>query len=498
MTPHRCPGDTLAEMFRWGLVLLAGCAQLAGIDNTSKGEDAGPTLSTLTLEHVSIGKTVIRSPHPVTALNAVYLVPDATAPGGQRKVTPTVVGTDTWSADLGGTSAPIQFQSNELPTTNLRILDFPTQTLRWAVPILEHPNPTPAPAGATLGITVGLPTPHVAESYQLLTIGAWSNVGLNPPAVGDGTLAPGPLVLTELDTPTRRVDKLTSTDSVLLLRYGGNQLVSHLDAPAFDQTGNDAITGAMTTTALDQTLDLRVNQNAAQTRLSTVRPAVGAASFVWRVHASPGLDYSILAGPQLNAEGLAAPVAADPQTITAAYGNPFSANYQTLLQWDIRAGRTYTNPSSMLTTTLSAGFTERAKPSAGLVLAEPAGLPDRITANGAVLNIDNVMVPAPLNAPVEVSFVTDAPTKSSVYAIQLIELVPTTMMTYTLTLVVTAHAAAPGTKLPRDLFKAGSLYVLRTFAFAGCYPAAATGDYTQQALPCAFSFADSGVFQVAP
>jgi hypothetical protein len=485
-------------MSRWGLVLLAGCAQLAGIDNTSKGTDAGMPISTLQLEHVAVGKTIVKSPHAIAGLNAVYLVPDPAAAGGQRKVVPTVVGTDTWSADTGEMTVPIQFETNDLPTRNLRILDFPTRALRWPVTLLEHPNPEPAPAGSTIDINVNLPSLQVAESYQLFTIGAWSNVGLTAPAAGVGTLAPGPLTLVQTSSPIRRLDKITTADSVMLLRYAGNQLTGHLLAPPFEQTpAANPITGTMVATALDRTLDIRVSPNAAAQRLATVRPAVGAASYVWRLHASPGLDYSIQAGPQLHAAGVAV-AGADPQTISATYGNPFAATYDTLMIWDIRANRTYTS-AAMLTTTLSAGFTERAKPGPALALTTPAGLPDRITANAALLNVDNVIVPAPLDAPVDVSFVTDAATGNSLYALQLFELVPTMMTTYTLTLVVTAHTASPGTKLPRDLFKAGSLYVLRAFSFAGCYPAAAaaTGDLTQQALPCAFSFADSGVFQVA-
>lgn len=485
-------------MSRWGLlaILVAGCAQLAGIDNTSKGTDANMPASTLQIEHLSVGKTVVKSPHPIAGLDAAYLVPDPAAAGGQRRVVPTVVGTDTWTADTGGTTAPIQFQADDLPNANLRILDFPTPTLRWPIAILEHPSFEPAPAGATIDINVGLPSAQAAETYQLFTIGAWSNVGLTPPAAGAGTLAPGALTLTSMASPIRRLDRITTADSVMLLRYAGNTLTGHLVAPPFTQTAAaNPITGTMVTTPLDRTLDIRVNQNAAAQRLATVRPAVGAPSYVWRVNAAPGLDYSIQAGPQLDAAAVAASMAADPQTITATYGNPFAATYDTILVWDIRANRTYTNAST-LTATLSAGFTERAKPSPALALTTPAGLPDRITANAALLNVDNVMVPAPLDAPVDVSFVTDAATGNSLHALQLFELVPSTMTTYTLTLVVTAHTANPGTKLPRDLFKAGSLYVLRAFSFAGCYPAAATGDLTQQALPCAFAFADSGVFQV--
>jgi hypothetical protein len=497
-TAPRSDRDTIGVMSRWGLaaILFVGCAQLAGIDNTSKGSDAGTPVSTLQLEHVSVGKTIIKSPHAIAGLNASYLVPDAAAAGGQRKVVPTVTGTDTWTADTGGIAVPIQFKTDELPTPNLRILDFPTASLRWPIAILEHPNAEPAPGGSTIDINVGLPSLQAGETYQLFTIGAWSNVGLAAPADGTGTLAPGALSLLQTNSPIRRLDKITTADSVLLLRYAANTLTGHLIAPPFVQTSAaNPITGNMVTTGLDRTLDIRVNQNAAAQRLATVRPAVGAASYVWRVNAAPGLDYSIQAGPQLDAAGVLAPVAADPQTITATYGNPFSASFDAILVWDIRANRTYTNAST-LTTTLSAGFTERAKPSPALALTTPAGLPDRITANAALLNVDNVMVPAPLDAPIDVSFVTDAATKNSLYALQLFELVPTMMTTYTLTLVVTAHTANPGTKLPRDLFKAGSLYVLRAFSFAGCYPAAATGDLAQQSLPCAFSFADSGVFQV--
>ena len=435
-------------MFRWGFVLaLGGCAQLAGIDNTSKGTDAGQPVSSLSLEHVSIGKTIARAPQDVTGLVAAYLVPDPAAPGGLRKVVPTLVGPDKWVADLGGVTAAIQYESPELPATNLRILDFPVRVLKNIVPVLEHPMPEAAPDGATITVDVGLSSAHAAESYQLFTIGAWSNVGLAAPAAGAMQLAPGPVTLMAANTPTRRLDKLTTNDAVMVLRYNGNQLVGHLDAPAFDQEMASTITGTLAATPLDQTLSVTVNQNATAQRLSTVRPAVGAPSYVWRLRASPGLDYAIDNGPQLHAVGVPAPTAADPQTLTAMYGNPFAATFKALLTWDVRATRVYTG-ASMLTATLSAGMTERAEPSAGLAITTAAGLPDRITANTTVLNIDNAMVTASMDAPVEVSFVTDATTNTA-YALQLFELVPAAT-TYTPTLVVTVHAGQPGTKLPRD------------------------------------------------
>ena len=480
-------------MFRWGLLLLAGCAQLAGIDNTSKGVDANPPVVTsLQLERLSIGTTVVKGPQDVTPLNASFLVPDDAAPGGLRKVATTREGTDKWIADTGGTAMPVMYESPDLPMQNLRIIDLPSTTLKTAIPILERQVHEDAPPGATITVNVALPTAQAGQSYQLFTIGAWSVIGLTAPADTLTQLAPGPVALAAANSPIRRLDKITAADVVTVLRYAGNQLVGHV-ITSFDQMANNNIGGAMTATPLNQTLDLRVNQNATIARLSTVRPAVGAPSFVWRVHAAPGLDYSVISGPQLHAAGVAAPITPDPQTLTAQYGNPFP--FKAVAQWDVRANRTYTNANGS-TATLSAGMTQRAEPAAALELFTPAGLPDRITANGTLLTIDNAMVMAPESKPLEVSFITDAPANTA-YLVELFELVPTMgAMTFTLTRVVHVTMAAPATKIPRELLKTGSLYMLRAFSFVGCYTAVASGDLSQMSLPCGFSFADSGVFQV--
>ncbi|MDQ3335050.1 MAG: hypothetical protein M4D80_07805 [Myxococcota bacterium] len=485
-------------MYRWGLFLLAGCAQLAGIDNTSKGTDAAPAVVTsLQLERLSIGKTVVKGPENLTPLNASFLVPDAAAPGGLRKVTAAREGVDKWTADTGGVAVPVMYESPDLPQLNLRIIDLPSTTLKTAIPILERQVFEPPPVGSTINVNVSLPTAQAGQSYQLFTVGAWSVIGLAAPADLGTQLAPGPVALTAGNSPIRRLDKITTDDVVMVLRYGGNQLVSHL-ITSFDQMATNNITGAMIQTPLNQTLDLRVNQNATVARLSTVRPAVGAASFVWRVHAAPGLDYSVINGPQLHAAGVAAPTTPDPQTLTAMYGNPFP--FKAVAQWDVRANRTYVGPTG-LATTLSAGMTQRAEPTAALALTTPAGLPDRITANATLLTVDNAMVPAPADKPVEVSFISDAATNAvnSAYLLELFELAPPmATMTYTLTRVVHITMATPSTKIPRELFKAGSLYMLRAFSFSGCYTAVASGDLSQMSLPCGFSFADSGVFQVTP
>ena len=482
-------------MLRWGsLVALTGCAQLAGIDSTSKGVDAAPTIATLQMERVQIGKTIARGPQDLTGVTANFLVPDDAAPGGFRRVPATLSGLDTWQADVGGTPVPILFESPELPTPVTRMYDFPNLHVKAPLPVLEHPVAEPAPAGATITVNVALNTAHNNESYQLFTIGAWSNVGLAAPIAGATQLQPGPVTLIANNSPIRRLDKLTVNDVVMILRYDGNQLVAHLDVPPFEQMANNTITGALVATQLNQTLNLSVNQMQIAQRFSTVRPAVGGPSYVWRLRAAPGLDFNIDNGPLLHAASVAAPIAADPQSITATYGNPFSALFRTVVQWESTANRTYTNPTSMQTATLSARFTQRAEPTAGLALTHPAGLPDRITANGTVLTIDNATVSAGPNTPVEVSFITDAAT-NTMHMVQLIELVPN-MTTYNLTSVVVVHTPTPRARLPRDLFKDGSLYVIRAFSLQGCFTAVASGDLTQVALPCSTAFADSGVFQV--
>ena len=482
-------------MFRWGLCLLAvgGCAQLAGIDSTSKGEDAAPPpIASLTLERVSIGRTVTKSPQDLLALNASFLVPDAAAPGGLRKVAATQSAPGVWSADIGGIIAPVMYESPDLPVLQLRILDLPTATPKAVVTILERSQaPEPMPMNASISVNLNLPTPQAGQGYQMQSMGSWTVLGIPTPADTSTTVSSAATALTTANSPIRRLDRSVMDDVVVVLRYLGNQMVGHF-ITAFDQAATNAITGNMTATALDQTLDIRVNQQACTQRLSTVRPAMTAAvSFAWRAHACPGRDYSVGNGIQLHALGIAAPTTPDPQTLTGAYGNPFAPGIETMLIWDVRTSRVYTSTSGTMYT-LSAGMTDRAKPGAAVVMDSPAGLPDRITAGTTLLTIDNAVVPAPTDAPVTFSFVTDRPTANSMYWIQLFELVP--MMAQQV--VVLHMSTKPEAKIPREFFKPGSNYVARAFSFAGCYPNAAMGDLTVQTLPCAFSFADSGVFQV--
>ena len=479
-------------MFRWGLLLAAsGCAQLAGIDNTSKGTDAAPPpIASLTLERVSVGRVVSKSPQDLLALNASFLVPDASAPGGLQKVAAMQSAPGVWSADIGGVIAPVMYESPDLPTLSLRILDFPTATPKAVVTVLERSQaPEAMPMNATISVNLNLPTPQAGQGYQMQSLGAWTVLGIPQPADTSTVVALGATALTTANSPTRRLDRILMDDTVVVLRYAGNQVTGHY-ITHFDQAATQAITGNMVATPLDQMLDIRVNQQQCIQRLSTVRPAMTATtSFAWRAHAAPGRDYSVGNGVQLHALGIPVPTTADPQTLTGMYGNPFT-DIPVMLIWDVRTSRVYTSPGGTMYT-LSAGMTHRALPGTAVVMDTPAGLPDRITAGTTLLTIDNAVVTAPTDAPVTISFVTDRP-DNSMYWVELFELVP--MMAQQR--VVLHMGIKPEAKIPREFFKPGSQYVARAFSFSGCYPNAAMGDLTVQTQPCAFSFADSGVFQV--
>ena len=483
-------------MFRWGLVAIAlsGCAQLFGIDETSKATDAQPPpLSSVQLQHLYVGKTMMTAPEDLSAstTTASYFVPDAASPGGVRKVSSTLLGTDTWTADLGGMTVPVEYTSPDVPNNVIKLFDLPSPHLKVLVGVFEKPGHEPAPANPTLNINVGLNPAQNAERYELFTLGSWINVGLTAPGATAGALTQS-LPLTTAMSPIKRLDKITIDDPVLILRFVGNTLVGKLDVTPFNQTGTDPITGTVMPVAQDQMLDVTVNQAQVASRYSTVRPAISAPAMQWILRAAPGLDYVIDNGPLLNAAGVAA---ADPPRITAMYGNPWASTFPTELIWATGASRTYTVPGTTATVTLQAAMQQRIKPTAGAQLLLPAGLPDRITANSTVLNVDNSVVMAPADTPVDVSFTPDM-TNNTLYAVELWELVPGATMTYSLSRVMIGFSTNPHVAIPHDHFKPATNYMFRAISWTGCWTAVASGDFTQMTLPCSFAFVDSGVFTV--
>ncbi|MDQ3365894.1 MAG: hypothetical protein M3680_10745 [Myxococcota bacterium] len=478
------------------LVLLGSCAQLAGIDETSAGDGAQPGTVSLTFERVSIGATIVKGPLDLSANQASYLVPDAAL--GFVRVPTTLQSPGTWTAPIVDGTPAVVFDVPEDPVPQQRMFALPNRELRASFVTLEHPDRTPAPAGATLAVTVTLDAPYAGnETLQLFTMGSWNTRTLEAPLLGTTTVATPPFAFTSMTSTTGRPhEKLTTADAVLVLKLIGNQLVGALEVPPFEQTGMDTIMGTITAVPRTETLDVTVDQAAAATRFSAVRPAVAATpAMSWALRAAPGAGYAVDNGPLLHA---AAVTPLDPEKITVAYGNPFTARgWPTLLTWSTTAARTYTPPALALPVTLRAQMFQRALPTAGMVLDLPAGLPELITMNGMSLSTDGLTI-STQGRPVEISFLPDR-TANTMYVVEIFELVPNAAATaLVLTRVMTAAGVAPQFTLPAEVFVTGKHYTVRAMTVKGGFPNIATGDMQTRSLPIAQALLDSGVFQVGP
>ncbi|MGN6107360.1 MAG: hypothetical protein ACTHU0_19785 [Kofleriaceae bacterium] len=478
------------------IALLAGCAQIAGIEETS---GTGELPVRLSIQRVSQGATNVYAPQDLSEVSATYLVPDDAEPDGIRRVEAVLTSPNTWGARLE-TATPILFTVPEYGDRVPRLWDFPTPALRGLMGVLEHPDPQPAPMDATIAVDVALDVPFSNETFQLYTVGAWNSRSLSAPATaGDTRLAPAAFEYKSMTSISGRPHELITTqDVVAVLRYAGGQLVGALQVPPFDQAvPAQSITGSLTTVALDQTLDVRVDPAEVARRLDAVLPAVGAPAMSWNLRAAPGGMLNVDQGPTLHTGGSV--LVGDAGTITATYGNPFAdREWATLLSWTTQGTRTYTSPGA-LPITLAAGLYQRELPSAGLVLALPAGLPELIKLDGQALATDGNVIPLPTRG-VEITFTTDI-ADNTMYQLDIFELVPNTASPPTALVrkrVLGASAAAPRFVVPPELFKAGSFYTMRASAIQGGYPTAAMGDLTNRELPIAVSFLDSGVFQVMP
>jgi hypothetical protein len=484
-----------------GVVLggLVGCAQLAGIDDTTGV--VTPDVVSLQLEKMSIGATVARAPMDLTGLTAEYLVLDDAEADGIQHVPADLWVPDTWSAVIKDGTPPIRFQTPDYPEPTAKLWDFPLRNLIGLYPRMEHENPEPAPMGAMLTLRATLPSAFAAtESFQLYTLGSW-NVrgfgGAEVPAVGAAAFGPVTFPFSSVSSITGRpLEKLTTADAVMFLRFIGNRLTGVMEATPFDQTGADSIMGTMTAVAANQTLNITVGPPAAVAqRFAPARPAMPALSMAWYLHAAPGFEVGNDNGPLLHAASV---VMADTGVISATYGNPFIAKgWPTTLMWTTVATRTYMSPVQMLPIDLHAGLYQLAEPTAGMVLDLPAGLPEVITIDGKPLSTDGLSITKPTK-PVKVTFVAGI-TNNTLYQLQLFEIVPNTGGT---ALVQKIVLAATGTTaeftLPPDLFAPGHFYNLRAHCIQGGYPDVAIGDLRRRELPIAVGYLDGGVFAVTP
>ncbi|MDB4963087.1 MAG: hypothetical protein JWP01_3086 [Myxococcales bacterium] len=482
--------------FAAALVGLAGCAQLAGIDQTSSTD---PDLVSLTVERISIGATVSRAPQDLSASSASFLVEDEAAVEGFTRVPADLADVNVWTAPIATGTPPVQFDLPDFPTPRQHVWELPSRTFSLGYSVYEHPNPTPAPDMASLTVGATLPTPYVAgEAFTFFSAGTWNARGFTGTElpVGNATvLGPTTFPFSSTSKITGRPhEKITTADAVFVLRYLANRLSGVMQADPFDQTGTDTVMGALTEVPADRTLDVTIAPDAVAARYVPLRPTMGPVNRSWNLAAAPGVDVSATLGIQLHAGSVAATA---PGALTATYGNPFEARgWRTVLLWATSATRTTTPPTGTLPVTLRAELFTYTEPTAGMMLTLPVGLPELITFDGMPLSTDHLMIPRPTrSAKISMS----AAGTDTMYQVQLFELVPNmanTALEYQF--VIDATSTTKDLMLPPEVFVPGKLYTIRASAMAGGYANIADGDLSTRTLPLSVGFLDSGVFSVLP
>ena len=451
-----------------GLVMVgAGCAQLAGISETTGDHRK---VNAVSIQRVSIGATVVTAPLDLTGLTGTFVVPGAQA-GAYDRVPATTPAAGTWTLDRPD-RVPIEVTYPEVPAPIPHLIDLPSPdgAVGLAFVSMEHPGRTAAPPGATIAVSAALDGPVVAgDTFQAYTVGAWSQRALPTPAVGATALnvAAYPFASSASLSGRPDLDKLQPVDAFLVLRYAGPQLTAAGVAVGFDQTGVDTVTisGGLAKVTADQTLDVKVHPTTISQRLGTLRPATaGAFAMTWQVTAAPGAAYGAITGPQLNAGTVAA---ADVDLKSARFGNPFvgSRGWRSVLTVTASGTRTYM--SGMAVISLAAGIQDFIEPTAGLDLAQPPALPVLISIGGQQLSTDGQSVARPTGY-TEVSFITDT-TSATLYGLSLDELT-VTGTTVSRKPMYTAVGVAPKFVLRPELFEAGHLYTLRATVQLGGFP----------------------------
>ena len=474
---------------------LAGCAQLAGIDNTTD-ERTGVSL---TLERVSIGASVVRTPADLGALglSATYLADEGEVPAtaGEPGV---------WGADIRAQTPPVRFTvpTNDPMIRNTLLWTFPNGNLVGEFSFLEHPGAAPPSPDAQISATITLDVPYNGELVRIYTVGAWGIRDFGAADIPLATTTYGPVTfpmasMTNL-SGRKELDRITPNDAIVVLRYLGNDLVGAVETPSFDQNLADTITATLATVAHDKTLSVNIDPAGTSARFSAPRPAVTNIAMSWGISAAPGYLLNDTRGPQLMAAGI---VATDPPSVlTASYGNPFTGrDWKPMFQIVATANRTYTPPAPELPMTLNSAMVQVVpEPATGADAKFPGGLPELIALDGRSLSTDNVLFQKP-TAPVTLTFTTDR-AGGSLYIGQLFELVPNADNTAMIhKLVITQAALEPRLVFAPSLLETGKLYTFRAIAYAGGYPNAAAGDLRNMTgTGIAYGYLDSGVVRVMP
>jgi len=482
-----------------------GCAQLAGIDNTNNTGLA----DSVVVKRMSIGASVTTAPLDLTGLTAKYYPDPAAAP-----VVAKTSEAGTWTAQLAA-PAPVELTlpPEPAPVRGPRLMAFPNAALQVLYPVLEHPNPQPAPDGATIKLTVPLDLATAgAETFEVFTVGSWTTRAFAPaelPAVGAMQIGP---VSYDFDTSQvlsdrSQLDALKAEDAFLVLRYAGNALTGVAEAMlTHDQMADEELTtGTMVAVAADQPFNATFDGAAVAARYATVKPAVTKLEKMsWQLVAAPGYLIGSDTGPLLQHGGLTVDETAFP---TVMYANPFAGlGWNTLFTMATSYSRTFTPAGATASVTLSAGMGQAFAPdptaTTPAALDLPGALPTRISLDAIQLTADGQTVAQP-QKPVTVTFTTDN-ASGTLYGVQVLELVEVQVSEMPVVteiqrkLVYVAEATAPSFTLRPTVFQAGKNYVLQAHVISGGYPNIATGDLVTRSLPFVHAFLDSAVFSVTP
>lgn len=484
------------------MCLLAGCAQLFGLHETSGGPaaDASPTSVTMQIQRISVGTTPARTAYDVSQLPANFLVPDSSTAGFTR-VKATAAG-DTWSAELPeGTPAMEITLGLDLPDPFRRLYALPQRNLKVLYGIYEQPNAPAAPANGALAVTINLPSLiDASESYQLYSVGSWANHGFTPTtdfAVGAGAIsATVPFNATLWGNISGRpFTKITSADEVLALRYVGNQLTGAAEFPPFDQSDTTSTIAATMTAVAAAPMDVHVSPTTINQRLAMPTPKGTSLAMNWSLNAAPGSEIANGTGPQLQAAGVAL---ADSGALTVPFGNPFAAKgWKSTFTWATSNARTFTVPGlSNLPATLYCGLNEIAEYAPPLTLDTPAALPVLVSINSMTLATDGQTIAIDPTKPVTLSLVADN-SDALFYQFNIYELrvnaAGTALENHVAYVVVTATSM---TQVPNDVFETGKTYFIRAHTIKGGYPSFAQGNFWDRNLPYSVGFLDAGVFTV--
>jgi len=473
------------------LPVATGCAQLVGIDETS---NTGRT-NTAALTRVSIGATVATAPLDLTGLTATYFADD----GGKitRIAADRGGAAGTWTVHLPA-PAPIELTTADAAFPHQ--FAFPSMQLELADEQLEHPDPVPASADATIALSVPLDVASTAtDQFAAFTVGAWSERGFSAQEVPVGStsiaLTYPYSTATRLGSPGATLDAITTADAFLVLRHAGPALTGVAEPPAFDQTGADTVTtGAMVAVVADQPLEVKVDPATLASRFAMVKPLVSSLDTQWRVVAAPGYRYAMPFGPEL----LQGSLAMDDVGVSALYANPFvDRGWHALFELDASETRTFTLPDGTMIA-LGATLQQFIEPGAtSTVLDLPVGLPTLISLDGVQLSADGQSVAAPQDF-VQASFTTDTGTATLSGLVVLDFIAATATTGPEVRVVYSAQGRAQSFELPPEIFQVGHTYAIRAGCSFGGFPNIDSGDLATQELPVAVSMLDSAVFTVTP